>query len=138
MEAEASVMVVDDDEDIREVVKLTLEVGGYRVTTAADGLEAWNHLSLGAPPPLLILLDLMMPRMDGEKFIKILRASPQANIAVVIMSGHSASSQKTEQLGANGCLTKPVDMDELLRTVRRVISSNRLRNQQANVRRENA
>jgi CheY-like chemotaxis protein len=122
MEADGFVMVVDDDEDVREIVKLSLEADGYRVTTAVDGLEAWQHLSTSALPSL-ILLDLMMPRMDGEKFIKTLRASPQANIPVVIMSGHRASNQKAEELGANGCLTKPVELEELLRTVRRVVLS---------------
>ena len=123
MEADGSVMVVDDDEDIREIVKLSLEAGGYRVITAVDGLEAWQHLSASALPSM-ILLDLMMPQMDGEEFLKTLRASQQASIPVVIMSGHSASNQKAETLGANGCLTKPVDLDELLGTVRRVVLSN--------------
>ena len=58
-------MVVDDDEDIREMAKLLLEGEGHRVATAADGLEAWQQLEAGEPPSL-ILLDLMMPRMDGE------------------------------------------------------------------------
>jgi len=121
MEADGFVMVVDDDEDIREIVKLSLEASGYRVTTAVDGLEAWQHLNDSAPPSL-ILLDLMMPRMDGEEFMKTLRSSPQANIPVVIMSGHNASNQKAEELKVNGCLTKPVELDELLGTVRRVVS----------------
>jgi len=121
MEADGFVMVVDDDEDIREIVKLSLEASGYRVTTAVDGLEAWQHLNASAPPSL-ILLDLMMPRMDGEEFMKTLRSSPQANIPVVIMSGHNASIQKAEELKVNGCLTKPVELDELLGTVRRVVS----------------
>jgi CheY-like chemotaxis protein len=121
MEADGPVMVVDDDEDIREVVKLSLEAAGYRVTTAVDGLEAWQHLGASALPSL-ILLDLMMPRMDGEEFIRTLRASPRANIPVVIMSGHKASDEKAEGLGANACLTKPVELEELLATVRRVVS----------------
>jgi DNA-binding response OmpR family regulator len=129
MEADGSVMVVDDDEDIREIVKLSLEAAGFRVTTAVDGLEAWQHLNANAPPSL-ILLDLMMPRMDGEEFIKTLRASRQASIPVVIMSGHGASNQKAQELRANGYLTKPVELDELLGTVRRVVLSNRLGNQQ--------
>ena len=121
MEADGSVMVVDDDEDIREIVRLSLEAGGYRVTTAVDGLEAWQHLSASTLPSL-ILLDLMMPRMDGEEFMKTLRASPQASIPVVIMSGHSAANEKAEELRANGYLIKPVDLAELLGTVRRTLS----------------
>jgi len=132
MEADGPIMVVDDDEDIREIVKLSLEASGYRVTTAVDGLEAWQQLNASALPSL-ILLDLMMPRMDGQEFMKALRASPQANVPVVIMSGHSASNQKAEDLKANGCLTKPVELDELLGTVRFFVLNNSLRNQQASV-----
>jgi CheY-like chemotaxis protein len=107
------------------------------VTTAANGLEAWQNLGASGPPSL-ILLDLMMPRMDGEEFIKSLRASPQAHIPVVIVSGHSASKRKAEELSADGCLTKPVELEELLGTVRRFVSSNPLRDQQATIRREGA
>jgi CheY-like chemotaxis protein len=127
MEAAGSVMVVDDDEDIREIVKLSLEAAGYQVTTAVDGIEAWQRLTASALPSL-ILVDLMMPRMDGEEFIKALRASPQASIPVIIMSGYTAATQKAEELRANGYLTKPVELDELVGIVRRVVLNHRLRN----------
>src|SRR5260370_35609520 len=101
--------------------KVSFEASCYRVITMVDGLEAWQHLNVKAPPSLL-LLDLMMSRIDGEELMKTLRASPQANIPVVIMSGHNASNQKAEELKVNGCLTKPVELDELLGMVRRVVS----------------
>jgi chemosensory pili system protein ChpA (sensor histidine kinase/response regulator) len=113
-----SVMVVDDDEDIREVAKLVLEAEGHRVTTAADGLDAWRQLEAGESPSV-ILLDLMMPRMDGEQFIRSLRASARAGIPVVIMSGHSAASVMARELEAHACLTKPIELEDLLETVRR-------------------
>jgi CheY-like chemotaxis protein len=118
--ANASLMVVDDDADIREMTKLLLEVSGYRVATAADGLEAWQQLERGASPSL-ILLDLMMPRMDGEHFLQTLRASSRAGIPVIIMSGHNAATVKAQELEANGCLTKPVELDELLTIVARFV-----------------
>ncbi len=116
--ANAFVMIVDDDEDIREIAKLLLEGEGHCVATAADGLDAWQQLE-GGESPSLILLDLMMPRMDGEQFLHALRASPRAAIPVVIMSGHNAASVKARELTANGCLTKPIELEELFETVRR-------------------
>jgi CheY-like chemotaxis protein len=113
-----SLMVVDDDEDIREVVKLLLESEGHRVITATDGLDAWRQLEAGARPSL-ILLDLMMPRMDGEQFLLTLRASSRASIPVIILSGHSAASVLARDLEANACLTKPIELEELLELVRR-------------------
>ena len=113
-------MVVDDDEDIREMAKLLLESEGHRVTTAADGLDAWRQLEAGESPSL-ILLDLMMPRMDGEQFLHTLRASARASIPVVIMSGHSAASAVARELEANACLTKPIELEDLLEMVRRFV-----------------
>lgn len=118
MSDDATIMIVDDDEDIRDITKLLLESAGYAVLTAMDGIDAWRLLNAGARVSL-ILLDMMMPRMDGEQFLQSLRGSPRADLPVVIMSGHTAARQKARELGANGCLIKPVDLDELLETVRR-------------------
>jgi len=120
--AGALIMVVDDDEDIRELAKLFLEIEGYRVTTARDGLDAWKKLRT-SDTPSLILLDLMMPRMDGEHFIRALRASPLAHIPVVIMSGHGSGNDETRELKAEGSLLKPVELDDLMTTVRRFVPS---------------
>jgi CheY-like chemotaxis protein len=112
------VMVVDDDEDIREMLKFFLEGEGYRVAAAASGRDAWRQLKTRERPSL-ILLDLMMPVMDGEAFLKMLRASPLAGIPVVIMSGHKLASGNTGRLKEDYCLLKPVEFDELLEVVRR-------------------
>jgi CheY-like chemotaxis protein len=113
-------MIVDDDEDIREVAKLLLEVEGYRVKTAADGEDAWRQVN-ASERPALILLDLMMPRMDGEQFMRALRTSTLGDIRVVIMSGHNLACDKARELHADDWLTKPTDLDELLRTIRRCL-----------------
>ena len=115
-------MVVDDDEDIRDVLKFILETDGYHVETANDGFDAWRKLHT-TDRPSLILLDLMMPRMDGEEFMKALRTSPFSDIPVVIMSGHQDAGDKSKQLNGNCCLRKPVEYDELLATVHRFVKN---------------
>jgi CheY-like chemotaxis protein len=120
--AGAPLLVVDDDEDIREMVAMLLASAGYRVITARDGLDAMAQLQRDGRIALIVL-DLMMPRMDGEQFLLTLRAGKHAHIPVVIMSGHGAAWEKARELCANGCLTKPVDLDDLMETVARLASS---------------
>jgi CheY-like chemotaxis protein len=116
MNGDSTVMIVDDDDDIREIGTIVLESHGYRVDAAKDGLDALEKLERHRAG--LILLDLMMPRMDGEQFLKALRASGKADIPVVLMSGHSEAADIARKLSTDGLLRKPVDMDILLRTVR--------------------
>jgi CheY-like chemotaxis protein len=110
--------VVDDDDNIRTLVCLVLESEGYQSIQAKDGLDALRILDDG-PVPSLILLDFMMPRMDGEAFLAALKASAQlAPIPVVIMSGHDKVREKSQALRVQGCLVKPVDLKALLDAVR--------------------
>jgi DNA-binding response OmpR family regulator len=116
------VLIVEDDADIRELLKVFLEADGYQVRVAADGIDALAQLQNGFKPRM-ILLDLMMPRMDGEQFLKQMRAAGKfAKIPVVIMSGHCAGRITASQIGAACCLMKPVELEELLGTVRRLVS----------------
>src|SRR4029077_16674405 len=94
-----TILIVEDDADIRELMKIFLEADGYGVNLAADGLGAFEELNAGLRPAL-ILLDLIMPRMDGEQFLRQLRGSRFANIPVIIISGHSAAEKKAEELNA--------------------------------------
>ena len=112
-------LVVDDDPDIREALRLLLEADGYAVETARDGQDAWDQIQ-GHVRPALILLDLMMPRMDGEQFLGLLRAAHDSSVPVVIMSGHGASAEKAVQYAASACLAKPIDLDDLMDTVHRI------------------
>jgi two-component system, OmpR family, response regulator len=117
-EAPTSIMVVEDDEDIREMLRLVLETDGYQVATAADGLDAWERIEKGWQPALIIL-DLMMPRMDGEQFLNKLRARFHNSIPVVVMSGQPGATQKARDLKADASLIKPVELDDLLPLVAR-------------------
>lgn len=111
----AKILVVDDDDDIREILSLVLESSGFDVASARDGCEALTWLS-GTPEPSVVLLDLMMPRMDGEQLLTQLRAEG-STVPVVILSGDPAGAAKAGRLRAEGFLQKPVDLDQLLDVV---------------------
>jgi CheY-like chemotaxis protein len=113
----STVLVVDDDTDIREVMKILLEADGYHVDVAVDCQEAAERIRSGARPDLIIL-DLMTPRMDGEQFLRKVHRGSLATIPVIIMSGHGAAEEKARELGAAHCLTKPVEFHDLLKVVK--------------------
>jgi CheY-like chemotaxis protein len=118
----ARVLVVEDDDDIRDVIQEVLSSEGLRVDTARDGLEALRKLDSGSDPPV-ILLDMMMPNMDGETFVQVLRGRPGlANAPVVVMSGNAAARERARALHAAACLVKPFELDELLEIVHRFTS----------------
>lgn len=119
MSAARPILVVDDDDDIRDVVAMAIESLGYTVASAADGVEALEVLSKGLEPSM-ILLDMMMPRMDGEGFLAAMRNDPAlVKTPIVLLSGHAEARQKAVSLGAHGCLIKPIELDELVATVER-------------------
>jgi CheY-like chemotaxis protein len=113
------VCVVDDDPDIREVLGDVLEGEGYGVVTAENGAVALERLRSGKRP-CLILLDLMMPVMDGWQFEEQ-RAKDAAlsRIPVVILSGAGRARLDAAGRNAAGALTKPVALGQLLDTVAR-------------------
>ena len=118
-----TVLVVDDDKDIREAVGEILEDEGYPVALAKHGREALDYLSSHEPPGL-ILLDLSMPVMDGATFRDEQRKDEAlASIPVVVFSASSPLSEKTLPLKPNGELAKPVDLDRLLAFVSRFCGS---------------
>src|SRR5262245_41874314 len=99
------VLIVDDDQDIRDTLGGVLTEEGYRVVGAANGQEALDYLKDGERP-CLILLDLMMPVMDGWQFLKQQGMSPSlAEIPVVVIT--AAGAQRTAQLKASAVLAKP-------------------------------
>ena len=108
------ILVVEDDEDIREVMRDVLAAEGFNVDVAKDGIDALGKLELEARPPL-ILLDMMMPRMDGETFLQALRGNPAlADASVVVISGNAAARERAGKHRAVGCLVKPFELEELL------------------------
>ena len=114
-----SILVVEDDAATRDAVALVLEDEGYSVTGVANGQEALLHLRQTAPPNL-ILLDLMMPVMNGWEFRKQQTQDPALqSIPVVVISADGALPQKAAALGATDYLIKPIDLDKLLEAVQR-------------------
>ncbi len=113
------ILVIDDDEDIREVLQLVLDTQGHDVETAVDGIDALARLRAGALPDLIIL-DLMMPRLDGEDLMRMLARDPAlARIPVIIVTGHETGRTKAAELGAVACMVKPLELDDLLAAVHR-------------------
>jgi CheY-like chemotaxis protein len=114
------VLVVDDDADLLEATQAVLEDSGHRVLTAENGKQALSVLRGSAPRPCLILLDLMMPVMDGWRF----RDEQEQDIAlapipVVVVSGALDMLSKAASLRAAEHITKPLSFDRLLQVVRK-------------------
>lgn len=114
-----SVMIIEDDDDIRDTLADILEYEGYLVHVAADGREGLSQLR-GGTMPALILLDLMMPRMNGWEFRMEQLRSPQfGGIPVVLLSGAHDVRIQAALLGVREFLGKPIDVPILLEIVRR-------------------
>lgn len=115
----APVMVVEDDRSLRLALSLILRGEGYEVSAASDGAEAMSLL-LGGARPAVILLDLIMPGGNGLAFrAEQLRHPELGRIPVVVFSGRRPSSRRHRLLRGCTCLTKPVDLAELLAAVAR-------------------
>jgi CheY-like chemotaxis protein len=113
------VLVVDDDRAVRDVLALLLESEGYEVAFAGDGVEALAQVE--ASEPAVILLDLMMPRMDGFDFADELgRRGLRTATPIVVMSAGGLAQQGARQIAAEGVITKPFDFGELLPLVGRL------------------
>ena len=119
--APIKVLVVDDDDVIRELITVNLELEGYDVETAFDGQDALDKVKTVKPD--VITLDIMMPRLDGWETATRLRDDPEtAGIKVVLLSARAqeADVQRGERIGVDAYLTKPFDPDELLAVVARL------------------
>jgi len=114
------VLIVEDEESTREMLGMFLETEGYVIAGASNGEEALAYLRQQTRPNL-ILLDLMMPVMDGWRFRRIQREDPTiASIPVVIVSAAGDVGQTAVALSAAGYLEKPVEPKHLLATIRRI------------------
>lgn len=113
------VLVVDDDLSTREVLKLLLSNEGFSVATASDGAAALEQLRRGVHPGL-ILLDLMMPIMDGWQFRREQLSDPRlADIPVIVCTAAGRVGQHADGLQTLAYLNKPIDPAELIGLVRR-------------------
>jgi CheY-like chemotaxis protein len=115
------VLLVEDDADLREVMEEALRMKGLEVATAANGVEALQYLREG-PLPAVILLDLMMPVMDGETFRKLQREAPQwAQIPVCVLSADRDLAKRAKEMGIDHFLTKPVNLDDVVSIVKQFL-----------------
>jgi CheY-like chemotaxis protein len=114
--AHCPILIVEDDADLREMMAQLLTLEGYRAETVANGKDALDYLYQSARPDL-ILLDLMMPIMDGWEFRRRQREDPRlATVPVVVLS--ALDQTRAADLGGTAFLKKPLDFDRLLELVR--------------------
>ena len=111
-----SVLVVEDDDDVREALAALLEANGYRVIEAENGRTALQRLQDATV--CLILLDLFMPEMNGWAFREEqVKDARLATIPVVVISADSAAAKRVVSPGVVAVMTKPVEFDQLLHVV---------------------
>ena len=113
------VLVVDDDEVIRQLIAVNLQLEGFEVATAVDGQDCLDRVQVIAPD--VITLDVMMPRLDGwETAVQLRKAPETARIKVVLITARAQEDDisRGTNVGADAYLTKPFDPGEMIRVVR--------------------
>jgi CheY-like chemotaxis protein len=121
MAGEQTILVVEDDPDVRESIVDALESQGYRVLAAAHGLEAIHLLRGEDRRPDVILLDMLMPVMNGWTFRAEQRKAPgTAAIPVIVITAYGVPQDRVLKMGVAAFLRKPIELDVLLETIARV------------------
>jgi DNA-binding response OmpR family regulator len=111
-----TVLVVDDEPRLADVVRMNLEVEGYRVLTAANGMEALARLTQDLPD--LVVLDVMMPEMDGFETLRRIRQVSSVPVIMLTVRAEEADRIKGLEIGADDYLTKPFSQPELVARIR--------------------
>jgi CheY-like chemotaxis protein len=120
VDADRRVLVVEDDRDVCDAICESLQEAGYQVASAENGAEALTWLRDCLALPGLILLDLMMPVMDGERFLEEFRKERRwSALPVVVLTADGRASNRASDLGAVCGLRKPIQLDDLLNAVSR-------------------
>ena len=114
------ILIVDDDDMIRDLVADALKDEGYTVVTARDGAEGLARAE--EQPPSLVLLDMRMPVLDGWGFARAARARGM-RLPIVVMTAAENADHWCQEIGGDGCLPKPFDLDLLFETVSRLAGS---------------
>ena len=112
-------LIVDDDHDIAEMVRLALTDEGYEVVLAANGSEALD--AAGDEPFDVILLDMRMPVMDGWTFAQEYRNRPGPRVPVIVVTAARDAAARAAEIDADDFLAKPFSLDELFATIERHI-----------------
>src|SRR5512143_2571717 len=114
-----TVLVVDDEKPLRDFVRLNLDIRVYKVLTAANGLEAMALFNTSQVD--LVILDLMMPHLDGLETTRRIRAESHVPIIILTAMGEESDKVRAFDLGADDYLTKPFGVGELLGRVKAVL-----------------
>jgi CheY-like chemotaxis protein len=110
------VLVVDDESTIRELLAEALGEAGFDVETASNGVQALKVMQHWIPE--VIVLDLMMPRLDGSGFTELMRLNPRyARVPILLLTAAYGAEQAAVQMGARAWLTKPFELDHLVHEV---------------------
>jgi CheY-like chemotaxis protein len=115
-----AVMIVEDDRDTREMLGRVLELEGFQVHAAANGRQALDALRAGDHASV-ILLDLMMPVMDGWQFRAAQVNDPRLSQIPVVVVTAAGAREKIPPISADGWVSKPIDLDRLLATIRPLV-----------------
>ena len=113
------ILVVDDEADLVKTIQFSLEAEGYKVLVSYNGEDALNQARKEAPD--LILLDIMLPKLDGYKVCRLLKFDEQyKNIPILMLTAKTQEKDKLlgKETGADEYVTKPFDMDELMKKVK--------------------
>ncbi|GER87697.1 hypothetical protein KDW_18590 [Dictyobacter vulcani] len=114
------ILVVDDDVGIQECLQIVLETEGYEVFIARDGMQALEMLD--ATTPDLIILDLMMPRMNGYEFVKTLEQQGRhAHLPIILLTADPHVRKQASQMAVDAYLMKPFELLDLLDTVEKTL-----------------
>lgn len=121
MSTAKKILLIDDDEDLRNLLGLYLKMNGYEVFHANHGEEGKEQLQTFTPD--MIILDMMMPVLDGMGFLKWLRQESQQDIPVLALTGRSKMETKTivEELGATDIVFKPCDPQEIVDRTQKIL-----------------
>jgi CheY-like chemotaxis protein len=121
------VLIVDDEIDTLKLLKMIVEISGYEAYTTLNSLEALTLAQVEQPD--VILLDIMMPKMDGFQLCKMMRANPHTNsLPVIFVTAYPALDleDRRKACGADMVLPKPIDMDQLIKAIEQVQSMERI------------
>ncbi|MDI6735946.1 MAG: response regulator [bacterium] len=118
------ILIIDDDKCIIEITRVVLEINGYEVLNAFDGEEAMAKVRHEIPD--LIMLDLLMPKMDGwEVYNQLKEYSKTAHIPIILVSALDKDTQMNKEMDVEGYLEKPFEINELIEKINNVLDSKR-------------
>jgi DNA-binding response OmpR family regulator len=124
MADEKKVLIVEDDPDIRKVLSMRLEINGFSVVEAEDGQQGLDMVK--SKKPELIIMDLMMPKMDGFETCRMIRFDDEIkDIPIIVLSALNEESERKKafEAGADAYFIKPFDLDLLLNKIKDLIAA---------------